>query len=243
MPSLEAWQWVLGALCAAGVGVAKTGVPGFGILAIPLMVFVVGDARASAGWLLPILCVADIFAIVYYRRHVQARRLFGLAPWVIGGMTVGWLALGLRDDVLRPIVGTIVLFMVAAHVWRKRRGARIVGGAVHSAAFGTVAGFATMVANAAGPVMNVYLLSKRLPKEEFVAAGAWFFFLVNLSKLPFYGVRGMITAPSLVYDLCMLPLVAGGAVLGRVAIKRLPQGIFEVAVLGLTTGAAVLLFR
>ena len=59
MPDLQPWQWALGALCAMFVGVAKTGMPGFGISAIPLMVFAVGNARASAGWLLPILCVAD----------------------------------------------------------------------------------------------------------------------------------------------------------------------------------------
>jgi uncharacterized membrane protein YfcA len=242
MPTLAVWQWVLGAVGALFVGVAKTGVPGFGILVVPLMVLAAGDARASAGWLLPLLCTADVFAIVYYRRHAQARRLFDLAPWVIAGMVAGYFALGLGEPILRRIVGGIVLTMVAAHLWRRRRADQVPGSWHHSARFGVVAGFATTVANAAGPVMNVYLLAKRLPKEEFVAAGAWFFFLVNLTKVPLYASRGMITAPSLLFDACLLPAVALGALVGRRAIRRLPQRLFETTVLSLTGMAALLLF-
>jgi uncharacterized membrane protein YfcA len=103
------------------------------------------------------------------------------------------------------------------------------------------AGFATTVANAAGPVMSVYLLSKRLPKEELVATGAVFFFLINLAKVPIYAARGMIGRSSLLFDLCLLPAVAAGALLGRHLLRRLPQATFEVVVLSLTAVAALLL--
>lgn len=243
MPELAAWQWALGAVCAACVGVAKTGVPGFGILVVPLMVLAVGDARASVGWLLPLLCVADVFAIVYYRRHTEARRLFSLAPWVLVGMVGGTLALGANEALLRRIVGAIVLSMIAVHIVRKRRGDALAApGRAQGVVFGAVAGFATTVANAAGPVMNVYLLSKRLPKEEFLAAGAWFFFVINLSKIPIYGARGMIDGTSLLFDALMLPAVATGALLGRAALRRFPQRAFEVVVLTLTAAATLLLF-
>jgi uncharacterized membrane protein YfcA len=230
------------------VGIAKTGVPGFGILVVPLMVFAAGDARASAGWLLPLLCVADLIAIAYYRRHAHARRLFELAPWVIVGMVGGTAVLGLYESIVRRVVGGIVLVMVAAHVARKWRGAGqpiddpVPAAWHHGARYGVAAGFATTVANAAGPVMNLYLLSKRLPKEEFIAAGAWFFFLINLTKLPIYGRLGMIGGTSLLFDACLLPAVALGALIGRAVIRRLPQGIFEKVVLALTTLAALLLF-
>ena len=59
-----------------------------------------------------------------------------------------------------------------------------------AAGYGASAGFATTVANAAGPVMNLYLLARRLPKHEFVATGAWFFFAVNLSSSPSTRVTG-----------------------------------------------------
>jgi hypothetical protein len=81
MPDLELWQWLLGAFCAMLIGIAKTSVPGLGILVVPFMVLVVGDARLSAGWLLPTLCLADLFALAYWRRHAAASKLFALAPW------------------------------------------------------------------------------------------------------------------------------------------------------------------
>src|SRR5512142_1912458 len=89
LPELPAWRWMLGATAALLAGVAKTGIPGMGILAVPLMVLAVGDARRSAAWLLPLLCVADVVAVVSYRRHAHARRLFALLPWVLVGMGAG----------------------------------------------------------------------------------------------------------------------------------------------------------
>jgi uncharacterized membrane protein YfcA len=243
LPVLAPWQWALGALCALGVGVAKTGVPGLGILVVPLMVLAVGDARQSAGWLLPLLCAADVFAVVYYRRHAQARRLFSLAPWVLLGMVGGAWMLGGPEALLRRVVGAIVLGMIATQLARKWRAQprEAPENTGRAAGYGIIAGFATMVANAAGPVMNMYLLAKRLPKEEFIATGAWFFFLINLSKLPVYGARGLIGAPSLAFDLVLVPVVVAGSVLGRAIVARIPQRSFETAVLALTAVAAALL--
>jgi uncharacterized membrane protein YfcA len=243
LPALEPWRWLVGAVCALSVGVAKTGVPGLGILVVPLMVLAVGDARQSAGWLLPLLCTADLFAVVAYRRHAQARRLFSLAPWVLLGMGGGAWMLGGPEPVLRRAVGAIVLAMIALRLFARTRPsdqpsrepmARAVG-------YGIAAGFATVVANAAGPVMNMYLLARRLPKEEFIATGAWFFFLVNLSKLPVYGELGLVGARSLAFDLVLMPVVVAGSFLGRAVAARLPQRAFETAVLALTVLAAVLL--
>src|SRR5258708_8218263 len=154
IPALEPWRWILGAVCALGVGVAKTGVPGLGILVVPLMVLAVGDARQSAGWLLPMLCTADVFAVVYYRRHAQARRLFSLAPWVLLGMGAGAWMLGGPERLLRRVVGAIVLVMIAVSLLRRRsprttpRQEQRREHVLRAAAYGVTAGFATMVANA-----------------------------------------------------------------------------------------------
>ncbi len=241
-PDLAAWQWAVGAVCAFFVGVAKTGVPGLGILVVPLMVLMVGDARQSAGWLLPVLCTADLFAVYYWRRNTAARRLFSLAPWVVAGMALGAGALGFREGVLRPVVGVIVLVMLALYVRRRLR-AHQVEIPVHGAPYGVAAGFATTVANAAGPVMSLYLLSKRLGKEDFVATGAWFFFIINLTKVPIYLWHGLIGARSLSFDLAMVPAVLAGALAGRWLVFRLPQKLFEILVVALTAASTLMLFR
>lgn len=240
--SLAAWQWLLGAAVAFNVGVAKTGVPGLGILIVPLMVLVVGDVRQSAGWLLPVLCTADVFAVIYWRRHAAANRLFQLAPWVVIGIALGAAALSLHERILRPVVGTIVLIMLLAYFWRKIR-PNVHPALSHPWPYGVSAGFATTVANAAGPVMNLYLLSKNLPKEEFVATGAWFFFLVNLSKVPIYLWHGLFSERSLQFDVAMIPVVLLGALTGRWLVYRIPQRLFDWLVIVLTGGSALFLFR
>lgn len=241
-PHLAPWQWALGALCALNVGIAKTGVPGVGILVVPLMVIMVGDARLSAGWLLPVLCTADLFAVWYWRRRAEAGQLFSLAPWTLGGVAAGAMALALPEKTLRPVVGLIILAMLLVHLRRRLRPDTLqVEG--RASVYGLAAGFSTTVANAAGPVMNLYLLSQRLPKEEFVATGAWFFFIINLTKLPVYYYHGLISRQSVAFNLTMVPVVFAGALTGRWLLERMSPRAFEVAILALTAISTLLLFR
>ena len=245
MPELNIvwWKWLVGAFCAFNVGLAKTGMPGIGIMAIPLFVLTVDDARLSAGWLLPVLLSADLYAIISYRRMAATNQLFHLAPSVLVGMGLGAILLGGPESMLRKTVGAIVLLMVGLFLVRKRFGELLIReGWWYSAMYGSSAGFATMVANAAGPVMNVYLLSQKLPRQEFVATGAWFFFLVNLSKLPVYSWRGLISSRSLLFDAALVPFALLGAWAGRRYLMKIPQQMFDGAVIGLAALAAVTLF-
>jgi uncharacterized membrane protein YfcA len=242
LPHLAVWQWTVGIVCAFFVGISKTGLPGLGILVVPLMVLTVGDARQSAGWLLPVLCTADLFAVYYWRHNAAAKRLFSLAPWVLGGMALGAAALGLSEHVLRPVVGAIVLAMLALYVRRRLRSVEVEI-PVHGAPYGVAAGFATTVANAAGPVMSLYLLSKRLSKEDFVTTGAWFFFVINLTKVPIYTWHGLIGRRSLAFDAVMVPAVLAGALAGRWLVYRIPQMLFEALVVALTAVSTLILFR
>jgi uncharacterized protein len=243
MPDLPIYKWILGALCAFSVGVAKTGVPGFGILSVPLFVLTVGDARQSAAWLLPLLICADIFAVIYYRRHAAAKMLFSLFPWVVAGMALGAVVLRYPDTFIRPLVGGITLSMLLLFLWRQRKTTGVLPSDWrHAGFYGSTAGFATMIANAAGPIMNLYLLSKRLPKEEFVATGAWFFFVVNISKIPVYHNYGLFSRQSLAFDAAMVPAVVAGALLGRKLLAVMPEKVFINAVLVLAFIATLLLF-
>lgn len=242
VPELSPFQWILGAFCAFLIGVAKTGMPGIGILVVPMMVLMVGDARLSAGWLLPVLVVADVFAVIYWRRHAATKTLFSLAPWVAAGIGAGAAALSLPERTLRPVVGIIILLMLLAYLRRRFR-PQSVSVEGHAIPYGLAAGFATTVANAAGPVMNLYLLSKRLPKEEFVATGVWFFLLVNLSKVPIYWWHGLFSARSLLFDVFMVPAVLGGSLTGRWLLVHVSPRVFEALVIALTGVSTLLLFR
>src|SRR5262249_2638674 len=136
----------------------------------------VGDARYAAAWTLPILSTADIFAVLFWRKHAEARKLFSLVPWVAVGMIAGALALSLTEHTLRRMIGCVVVLMLIIYVVRKRNPQKQVAG--RASFYGIVAGFASTIANAASPVMSMYLLSRKLPKEQFVATGAWFFLVI-----------------------------------------------------------------
>ena len=104
---------------------------------------------------------------------------------------------------------------------------------------GVGAGFTTMVANAAGPIMILYLLAMRLPKVTFVGTTAWFFLTVNLFKVPFSYSLGLISAASLAQSLALWPFAIGGALFGRWLIRYIDQRLFENLALALTFVASL----
>src|SRR5262249_2123503 len=241
IPHFAPWQWLLGAFSALAIGTAKTGVPGLGSFVAPLMVLTVGDARYSAAWTLPILSTADVFAVMYWRKHADARKLFSLVPWVAVGMLGGALALSLSELVLRRLIGCVVVLMLIIYVVRKRNPQKQVAG--QPSFYGIVAGFASTIANAAAPVMNMYLLSRKLSKEQFVATGAWFFLVINLAKIPIYSWHHLFSTTSLSFDLLMVPAVVCGAFAGLWVVHRVPQRLFDTVIVLLTGISAFILFR
>ncbi|MFI1201998.1 TSUP family transporter [Streptomyces sp. NPDC020883] len=109
--------------------------------------------------------------------------------------------------------------------------------------FGLIAGFATMVANAGGPAMSLYLLSSGFGMLGFLGTGAWFFLIVNLVKVPFSAGLGLVTADGLALDAWLALAVVVGAGAGRALVHRIDQGAFERLVLAFTALAAIGLLR
>jgi uncharacterized membrane protein YfcA len=177
------------------------------------------------------LIFADVFAYFVYRKELDWRRVGRLLPWAVGGVVLGWLALGrINDAQTARAVGAILVAMLALTWWRRRR--RADEAAAHAPAWfgpvmGLFAGVTTMIANAAGPVMTLYLLAMRLNKLEFLGTGAAFFLLINWIKVPFAVNLGLITPASLTLNLWLLPAVAAGALLGRPLVARMNQQVFE----------------
>lgn len=240
---LEQWQWTLLAAGAFFTGLSKTGFAGLGVLTVALFANAL-PARSSTGMLLPLLICADFFGVAYFRKHADWSQLWKLFHWVIAGILLGWLALDRFDNAqARHAIGGILLVMLGLQVWRRRRGSDFATALPHSRWFvaltGIAAGFATMTANAAGPLLVLYLLAIGLPKLAIVGTGAWFFLFVNLFKVPFSAQLGLISLESLKVDaLLCLPMIPG-ALLGPVILKRINQSAFELMVLVFTLIAAL----
>jgi len=231
---------VLGAFLT---GLSKTGIAGVSVLSVALFAVAL-PARESTGALLPLLLCADLFGVAFYRRHAVWPYLWRLFPWVAVGIVAGYFALGkVSNDQVRRMIGGILVAMAALHVWRRRQddalAARLPHALWFTAAMGVLAGFTTMVANAAGPVMILYLLAVGLPKLAFIGTGAWFFLLVNAFKVPFSVHLGLITADSLLMDAALILPMAPGALLGPVLVRRMNQRVFENVALALAAAAAV----
>jgi uncharacterized membrane protein YfcA len=242
MLELETTGWLVVSLCAVTVGIAKTGVPGVTILVVPMMAAVL-PARSSVGVLLGMLILGDLFAAGYYRRHAEWRHVARLLPAAFIGIVAGYFLLRVvGDEQLKPIIGAIVLVMLALNYWRslvRGKDALVPTKWWFAATMGFLAGVTTMMANAAGPVMVIYLLAMRLAKVEFVGTGAWFFFIINWVKVPFSTNLQMMTAESVKLNLIMLPAIALGAALGILLLKRIPQKLFTTAVQLLAAAAAL----
>jgi uncharacterized protein len=163
------------------------------------------------------------------------------APTLWLGMVPAYLVLRyVDDDALRVSIGILILVLLVLHVIRERYGFRELSDRWwFTATTGMLAGFATTVSNAAGPVMGIYLVGRHMDKHQFLGTSAWFFFLVNVSKIPGYAALGMLTTDSFPFALLLMPIVGAGAVLGVRILKRIPQAVFEVLVLGLAGVAAV----
>jgi uncharacterized membrane protein YfcA len=243
----EPLQWIFAVLGALMVGTSKTGIPGLSILSVALFTHVFPSSKQASGLVLPLLIFGDFVAVISYRAHAQWRFLWKLMPWTAAGVVLGYFALGhISDGTARIMIGVIVVSLCALSYWRRYLTVQTqeTTGASHwalAAALGIIAGFVTLVANAAGPLLAIYLVAMRLPKMQFVGTAAVFFMLLNLFKVPFMVKLGLITAQSFEFNLMLAPAVLLGTLAGRWLLIRINQQLFEKLVLVLSAIAGVLL--
>ncbi|MER6528227.1 sulfite exporter TauE/SafE family protein [Streptomyces sp. NPDC001508] len=249
---LSGWEFAALAFAALLVGFSKTAVSGANTVSLAVFAAVL-PARASTGVLLPVLIAGDLLAVATYRRHAHWPTLGRLFPAVAAGVVVGTLFLMWADDgIVRTSIGAILLLMAAVTLWRRRRSGTEEApepdtgraGRLKARSYGVLGGFTTMVANAGGPVMSMYLLSAGFRKLGFLGTSAFFFLIVNVSKVPFSVGLGLIDGHSLLLDAALVVFVVPGAFLGAWAVGRINQRLFERLVIAATVvGGAQLLLR
>ncbi len=209
-------------LSAILIGSTKTGVTGAGLITIPIMALIFGG-KASTGIVLPMLCFADIFALKYYHQHADLKYVFRPMPWVIIGILVA-LCVGnnISDKLFKQLIAIIIILCIVFLLWNEINNKQFYFSQnwLFTVVLGIVGGFATMIGNAAGPIMAVYLLSMRLPKNSYIATGVWFFFIINLLKVPLHiFFWETITFQTFLFDITMIPFLAIGAFLGVKLVK------------------------
>jgi uncharacterized protein len=242
VPHLSIAQWLLAAAAAFGVGLSKAGLPGVGLFHVVVFAFIFG-ARDSTGVVLPLLLVGDACAVGAVHQHARWDYVRRMLPPACLGVAVAAAFMGrISDAAFKPLIGWIILSLAALQVMRMMRPDWL-GSVPHSIAavwtIGLLAGMATMLANAAGPIIAIYCVAVSLPKFEVVGTIAWFFFIINAFKVPFSAGLGLIRANTLMLNAVLIPAVVIGVLGGRWLVHRLPQSVFDRLMLAFAAAAAL----
>ncbi|MEG0773414.1 sulfite exporter TauE/SafE family protein [Clostridium sp.] len=242
---LSLWQWVLLVLAGFLVGASKTGLSGLLMPVIPIMANIFGG-KESTGIILPMLIVGDVFALYYYKQHADWGKIKKLVLWTFSGLILG-VIIGnyINDKQFKIFIGISVLLCLIVLIYTERKGEEFQvpnSPWIHGLA-GILSGLTSMIGNAAGPIFSVYLLAMGFKKNDFMGTTAWFFFIINLSKVPLQILFWQnISFKTLGLTVIGVPIIALGAVFGAFILKKINEKVFRTLILVMTALAAIRLF-
>ena len=237
------WMFLLlGSMSAMLVSMAKAGFGGsIGILSMPLMVYACqGQTMTAAAVMLPLLIACDYFSILPWRGKWDLRIVGNLLPGAVLGVALGWAALyairqtGVHTQgktgnaILSMLIGVIAIGFVVLQVIKSLRTKPPAFRPVfwQATSVGALAGLTSTLAHVAGPIVTMYLLPQKMPKERFVATTVLYYWIGNQIKLVPYFVLGMLTARTFFASVLLMPAVAAGVVLGIYLHRKVGQKQF-----------------
>ncbi len=202
----------------------------------------------AIGMLLPLLCAADLFSMWHYWRKWNVKNLYYLIPGVVLGVYLGvrWM-IHITPRQLNLAVGSFaVVFVIFQFVKEQIFKAEGTFAPSHWSGFpfGLAAGVTSSFANGAGPVVSMFLIPQKMPKEIFVGTTILVFTWINLIKLVWFIPKGIVTSSTAFYSLLFSPFIPVGVALGVWLNRKVPEKMFQFLVYALTllTGLE-LLFR
>ncbi len=237
-------NWILILLGALIIGLSKAGLKGIDMMNVTLMAIVFGG-KASTGIVLPLLCVADVMAVIYYHRHAKWPQFWQLLPWMILGILVGvFVGKDINEVLFRKIMSVIIVLTVIIMFWLEiRKNPVVPKNKFFASGLGLASGFTTMLGNLAGAFSNIYFLAMRMPKNDFIGTAAWVFLVINWFKLPFQVIYWKnITGSSLQIDLFVLPVLLIGFFAGLKIVARIKDDGYRKVILAFTLAGAIVIF-
>ena len=244
MQNFSVQLWCLVFLGTFIIGLAKAGLKGIEMLNVTIMALVFGG-KASTGVVLPMLCVADILAVKYYNRHAQWTHFWKLIPYIGAGVLIGvYVGNDMNEALFKKIMGAIILFTVLIMLWLQyRKSEKVPTNRLFAVIMGLITGITTMLGNLAGSFANIYFLSLRTPKNDFIGTAAWLFLVINISKVPFQVfVWKNITFDTLKLNLILLPALFLGFYTGLKIVAIIKETYYQKVILGLTLIGAIMIF-
>jgi uncharacterized membrane protein YfcA len=232
------WGWAVAVAAALVMGFSKTAIGNMALVGVVALAQLL-PAKDSTGAALLMLLMGDAVAVIVYRHHADWRLIGRLLLPVALGLGLGAAFLhAVPDTVLKKTIGVILLALLLLGL---RPDKFTLSGRTGTVTYGGLAGFTTMVANAGGPAMSLYLLAARFDKMAFLGTTAWFFAAVNLAKLPISIGLGIVRPDLALFALVLAPAVLAGTWLGRWLVGKLNQATFNRLVMIFVAVSAVYL--
>lgn len=249
-PSLDASALSFWLICAAAVllmAIAKSGFGGaIASLSAPLMLTIL-PARETLAILLPLYMLTDIWAILIWRGYCYWRVLFWMVLFATIGQVLGYLLISvINDDMLKAMIGAIAIligcrYFIRLNIKTKVDQTRQMRKKIpqRAAFWCSLSGFSSFISLTGGIPVQIFLLPLRMHRYLVVGTSAWFFFSINIAKVPFYLHLGMFSSSTLFISLSLIPVIPVGVVIGKWLNRNMTDTVFYhlvhagLAVLGL----------
>ena len=214
--------------CAVLIGMAKTGLGGVTVPVVAIMATIFGP-KESTGIVLLLMVLADIFGVYFYHSDVNAKIIKKLSITTIVGILIAVLIGNLiNEQIFALILGIIILVGTLIMIVNLNNKIKIVKNNFVAPFIGILSGFATMIGNAAGPIVSIYFLTLGLNKKNFLGTTALFFFFVNLFKVPFHVFFWATINLNIMFQaILMLPFIFIGALIGYYTVRLFSENLFK----------------
>jgi uncharacterized membrane protein YfcA len=216
------------------IGFSKGGLGGpIPVALVTPLLSQVMPAAQSVGMVLPLLILADIFALRAYWRQWDVRQVRLLLPMAVIGVVMGSLLLALlaqnKDDtLLRRILGLFTVLVVIYKIGSESlRQLDYQPRSWHGHLVGWLSGFGSALANVGAPPFTAYMLLQKVSPVVFIGTTTLLFAIVNLLKLPGVLLTGVLNLNQLAGILWALPLLPPSIWLGRKFVSWVNPRLFE----------------
>ena len=210
-------------------GISKGGFNGVSGLSVPLMSLVITAPQAVA-IMLPILLLADAIGLFTFKGRVDRNVLKHAIPAGLIGILLGWLLFRHVDaNWLKAILGAEAIIFGAQKLLEGHAAWSGPPQPMNKAKawfFSSLSGFASFISHSGGPPMMQFLLPMKMDRMLMVGSLAWFFAVINFSKIVPYGQLGLLNTSQLTTSLMLLPVVPVGYWIGYQLLKKVSPARF-----------------
>lgn len=231
------------AVVACLIGLSKGGMgPILVALSTPVLALVF-PVKAAISIILPMLLVADVFALYAFWRKWDMSYIRLMLPAAILGVVVGTVLLILLPDLaLRGLMGLFTLGFVVYRLLQPRI-ARLayVSRPWHGVLAGGLSGIGSALANTGAPPYTAYMLLQKVPPLPFAGTATLLFVIVNVLKLPGLLLGGIFDWSLFQATLWAFPLIPLMVWVGRYLVVRINPVAFDRLMLVLLALASFIL--